>query len=309
MFYQAKPSGGAGVPDRVPVNEDTYAVVYGWMVSRLGLKGSSLFIFASIYGFTMSIGQYTAGVKYLMAWTGVSRAQVYRVLSALEEQGILVSFKRWNGSEWVTAYAAFKTAAEAEAYRNSFLLPGDPAEADVQQKQTSSVGSRKAAAVSGAQLSLPGCGPETSAPVARKNPAGRQAFSLGSRKHAVVPPGFEGGMPDRIYELWKDAGLLGDGASKASFMKEYADALKNIRRLRINCVDFEGAVRNYVALLAVPQERRWWTFRMQFEPFTKNTVLRFLPGRFQLESYLRFRPGMSPAVSGCASEVQGKLDF
>ena len=62
MFYQAKPSGGACVPDRVPVNEDTYAVVYGWMVSRLGLKGASLFIFASIYGFTMSIGRYTAGV-------------------------------------------------------------------------------------------------------------------------------------------------------------------------------------------------------------------------------------------------------
>lgn len=307
MFYQAKPSEGACVPDRVPVNEDTYAVVYGWMVSRLGLKGASLFIFASIYGFTMSIGRYTAGVKYLMAWTGVSRAQVYRVLSALEEQGVLVSFKYWNGSEWVTALAAFKTAADAAAYKAQYLLQGDPA-AEVRKETSAPARGRKAEAAPDAQLTFPGCSTDASLP-AEKGSAGKQGVSPGRGRHAAVPPGFEGGIPDRIYELWKDAGLLGDGASKESFMKEYADAVKNIRRLRINYVDLEAAVRNYVSLLAVPPERRWWTFRMQFEPFTRNTVMRFLPGRFQMESYMKMRPGAAPAVSGCASETQGELDF
>lgn len=329
MAYQARPpAGDSGIPGRVPVNEDTYAVVFGWMVSRLGLKGASLFIFASIYGLTNSFGCFSAGVKYLMEWTGVSKAQVYRVLAALEEQGVLVSFKHWNGREWVTAYSAFRTREDAEAWKASHLLPGEPpadgcSPGPVPEKEELSAAKRPSASpsrrkpvarVPAARKGFPAalrpqaCQPVRPVPVARSGANPVPSALPQCRARSEVPPG--GGLVDRIYGLWKDAGLVGKGITKVMFVAEYEKALRdNIRRLRINQVDLEGAVRNYVSLLAVPQDERWWSVRMAFEPFTRQTIMRFLPGRFELDDYRKVRPGMRPAVSGCSSESRVRLDF
>ena len=319
MAYQARPpAGDSGIPDRVPVNEDTYAVVFGWMVSRLGLKGASLFIFASIFGLTNSFGCFSAGVKYLMEWTGVSRAQVYRVLASLEEMGILVSFRRWNGREWVTAYAAFRTREDTEAWKASHLLPGEPpAEGDAAVRPAPRVRQAPAAAMPSGVPSgrkpvarVPaGPGPKARpAPVARRAVPAVPAAMPHGQPRSEVPPG--GGLPDRIYELWKGAGLLGKGVTRVMFLGEYDKAIKNnIRRLRINQVDLEAAVRNYVTLLAIPPEERWWTVRMSFEPFTRQTIMKFLPDRFELGMYRKVRPGMRSGTSGCSSESRVRLDF
>lgn len=324
MMYQRRPPDGAGIDPVLP-NSDAYAVVYAWMVSELKLRGYALFIFASIFGFTRSFGQYRAGVKYLMDWTGVSKAQAYRVLSELEAQGILLSFKHWNGYEWTTAYAAFRNKAEAEAYREKMLLSGDPPTDDgnstpvppkggtsgkgtgkrirtsvsvpaSEQKQKRKISFGK---VSSGQKAVSECIPKQGKTV---KPASLPAVKADSGKE----PGND--LSDRMFRLWKSAGLIGENVSILSFMDEYRRAMQNVRQLRINYYDLEAAARNYVELLSVPPEKRWWSARMKFEDFTRKTVMRFLPDRFCLDSYLLSRRRGAP-VSSCKSEVRVGLDF
>lgn len=72
------------------MNDKSFVMVAGWMVSKLQLKGRELLIYAVIYGFSQD-GQswFTGSVRYLAEWAGCSKRTVYTTLQSLLEKGLI----------------------------------------------------------------------------------------------------------------------------------------------------------------------------------------------------------------------------
>ena len=52
------------------VKEENYISISGWMVTRLGLKGNELLVYAIIYGFSQDDEtMFTGSLQYLADWT------------------------------------------------------------------------------------------------------------------------------------------------------------------------------------------------------------------------------------------------
>lgn len=74
---------------------DSYIVIKNWMVSKLGLKGVELIIYAIIFGFSQD-GQncYTSSTKYLCFWTGKSKETCLNALKSLRNKNLIARRKR-----------------------------------------------------------------------------------------------------------------------------------------------------------------------------------------------------------------------
>lgn len=58
------------------VKPDNYILVYGWMVTELGLKGNELFLYAIIYGFSQDgETEFSGSLRYMQEWLGVEQMQ------------------------------------------------------------------------------------------------------------------------------------------------------------------------------------------------------------------------------------------
>lgn len=72
------------------IREDNYAVIQGWMLSKLGLKGNELLIYAIIYGFSQTDGQvFSGGLRYLSEWTNSTKQGVIKNIKSLIEKGYI----------------------------------------------------------------------------------------------------------------------------------------------------------------------------------------------------------------------------
>lgn len=73
------------------VRDDNFFVVQGWMINRLGLKGTELELYAIIYGFSQTDRQkFSGSLQYLSDWTNVAKRNVMARLQSLVEKGLLV---------------------------------------------------------------------------------------------------------------------------------------------------------------------------------------------------------------------------
>ncbi len=73
------------------VRDNNFFVVHGWMINRLGLKGTELQLYAIIYGFSQTEGQqFHGGLQYLADWTNVAKRNVLVRLQSLVDKGLLV---------------------------------------------------------------------------------------------------------------------------------------------------------------------------------------------------------------------------
>ncbi|MBR6873065.1 MAG: conserved phage C-terminal domain-containing protein [Ruminococcus sp.] len=73
------------------IGDDNYFQISGWMINRLGLKGTLLKIFAIIYGFSQDgESRFAGSLQYLMDFTGASRRTVIYSLKELTEKGYLI---------------------------------------------------------------------------------------------------------------------------------------------------------------------------------------------------------------------------
>ena len=77
------------------IKDDNYYQVSGWMLNRLGLKGTALDVYAIIYAFSQD-GEscFSGSLKYLMDFTNASRRTIINTLKDLTEKGYLM--KREN---------------------------------------------------------------------------------------------------------------------------------------------------------------------------------------------------------------------
>ena len=72
------------------LSDEVFLTIQGWMISRLGLKGVSLMIYAIIYGFSQDGESVFSGSrKYLTEWCGCSLSAVQKCLKQLQEDGLI----------------------------------------------------------------------------------------------------------------------------------------------------------------------------------------------------------------------------
>lgn len=77
------------------IKDTNYYVVHGWMLNQLKLKGTTLTVYAIIYGFAQTEGQAYSGTrKYLAEFCGASVNTIDRCLDRLEKLGLV--FKKEN---------------------------------------------------------------------------------------------------------------------------------------------------------------------------------------------------------------------
>ena len=73
------------------IKDETYFQVSGWMVNRLGLKGTALNVYAIIYGFSQDGESWFSGsLKYLSDFTNATTRTIISTLKDLTEKGYLV---------------------------------------------------------------------------------------------------------------------------------------------------------------------------------------------------------------------------
>lgn len=72
------------------IKEENYICIQGWMLSKLGLKGNQLLIYAIIYGFCQDGHScFHGSLEYLQLWTNSTRQGVINVLKELMEKKLI----------------------------------------------------------------------------------------------------------------------------------------------------------------------------------------------------------------------------
>lgn len=73
------------------LKDENYINIQGWMVTKLGLKGNALLIYAIIHGFSQDgESMYTGTQGYLSEWTSSSKETIRKTLNTLVEQGYII---------------------------------------------------------------------------------------------------------------------------------------------------------------------------------------------------------------------------
>lgn len=90
------------------IRDSNYVVIQGWMLTRLGLKGNELMIYAVIYGFTQNgETEFIGSMKYLADWTNSTVESVRKCIKSLIDKGYIVKTLDCSG---VNAYKAVLSA-------------------------------------------------------------------------------------------------------------------------------------------------------------------------------------------------------
>ncbi len=76
--------------DDSKIKDTSHYVVEGWMLTKLGLKGLSLQVYAIIHGFSQgNQGCFYGSIQYLMDFTGSSKQGIVNVLNELQLRGLI----------------------------------------------------------------------------------------------------------------------------------------------------------------------------------------------------------------------------
>ena len=77
------------------LKDDNYYQVSGWMVKRLGLKGTELQLYAIIYGFSQDgESKFTGSLQYLCDFTLSSKPTVIKALKGLVDKGYIIKAEK-----------------------------------------------------------------------------------------------------------------------------------------------------------------------------------------------------------------------
>ncbi|MGL5243883.1 MAG: helix-turn-helix domain-containing protein [Sarcina sp.] len=103
------------------VKEENFVSIQGWMVSRLGLKGNELIIYAIIYGFSQEENSnFTGSRQYLSDWTNSTKSGVQKNLNSLVEKGLLEKKEKINNG---VKFCEYKAVTKVTPSQQSCLPP------------------------------------------------------------------------------------------------------------------------------------------------------------------------------------------
>ena len=76
------------------IRDDQHIRQYGWMRTRLDLKGNDLIVFSIIFGFSFaSVGWYTGGRSGLAKWCGATTSGIDKNLKSLLNRKLILKEK------------------------------------------------------------------------------------------------------------------------------------------------------------------------------------------------------------------------
>ena len=78
------------------LKDDSNFQIYGWMSTKLKLKGNELLIYAIIYSFSRNNngnGVFNASTSYISEWTGLVRKNIINCLSKLVEKKLIIKLE------------------------------------------------------------------------------------------------------------------------------------------------------------------------------------------------------------------------
>jgi hypothetical protein len=95
------------------INNENYITIQGWMVNELGLKGNSLIIYATIYGFSQTNGcEFTGSANYLAEWCGCSRQTVMTTLNKLVANDLIIKREEFRNNVKFCSYSVNFTGCQ-----------------------------------------------------------------------------------------------------------------------------------------------------------------------------------------------------
>lgn len=107
------------------ITDQNYYQVSGWMITRLGLKGVDLKLYAIIYGFTQDgKSSFDGSLAYLQAFTNASKSTVMRALQRLVDGGLVLKTERLENSQKFVSYKADLLEAERRREGGVKMTPG-----------------------------------------------------------------------------------------------------------------------------------------------------------------------------------------
>lgn len=105
-------------------DENSYHI-HGWMINRLGLKGTQLILYAIIYGFTQDgESEFHGGWEYLQAFSGgISKPTIINTLEELVEKGYITKRKELKKGVWYPRYKAVLPVPDHPSTASKEILP------------------------------------------------------------------------------------------------------------------------------------------------------------------------------------------
>ena len=95
------------------VHNENYITIQGWMINELGLKGNSLIIYATIYGFSQTNNcEFTGSANYLAQWCGCSRQTVMTVLNKLIADNLIIKHEEFRNNVKFCSYGVNLTGCQ-----------------------------------------------------------------------------------------------------------------------------------------------------------------------------------------------------
>lgn len=114
------------------IKSNNFINIQGWMVTKLGLKGNELIIYAIIAGFSQD-GESTfhGSLSYLSEWTNTSKQTVINCLNSLQEKGLILKNEFYINNVKNCEYRATAFVEETDQSKN---LTSDKAEFEYHSK-------------------------------------------------------------------------------------------------------------------------------------------------------------------------------
>ena len=123
------------------VKPENYIVIQGFMLTDLHLKGAELLVYATIYGFCQTEGQYfTGSLQYLSEWTNCTVRGVSKCITGLTEKGLISEVLDEKGKR--CGFTVTRTSEQSSAMEQSSANIGtkfreDRNKVPTQQEQSS----------------------------------------------------------------------------------------------------------------------------------------------------------------------------
>ena len=90
------------------IKDGSYVTIQSWMATELGLKNTALLVYAIIFGFSQDgETEFSGSLKYLCAWTGVTKQTVLNTISELIEKGFIEKHEKYINNVKFCTYSAF----------------------------------------------------------------------------------------------------------------------------------------------------------------------------------------------------------
>ena len=93
--------------------ENSYYIVYDFMVEELKLNGTALMVYALIYSFTNAGSECYGSMQYIAERVGASRVTVYRALKELVEKNYVIK-RRSEGTNNISYVAQYEAVYKNE---------------------------------------------------------------------------------------------------------------------------------------------------------------------------------------------------